>query len=60
MHMRRFFVLMDIRRYDILLSVAVAEKAIGTLKKQPFDLLFVWAYMKTLVVVAVLWQSNHP
>ena len=59
--MRRFFVLMDIRRYDILLSVAVAEKAIGTLKKQPFDLLFVWAYMKkTLVVVAVLWQSNHP
>ena len=56
--MRRFFVLMDIRRYDILLSVAVAEKAIGTLKKQPFDLLFVWAYMKTLVVVAVLWQSK--
>ena len=58
--MRRFFVLMDIRRYDILFSVAVAEEAIGTLKEQPFDLLFVWAYMKILVVVAVLWQSNHP
>ena len=39
--MRRFFVLMDIRRrYDILLSVAVAEKTISTLKEQPFDLLF--------------------
>ena len=58
--MRRFFVLMDIRRYDILLSVAVAEELIGSLKEQPFDLLFVWAYMNILVVVAVLWQSNHP
>lgn len=58
--MRRFFVLMDIRRYDILLPVAVAEEAISTLKEQPFDLLFVWAYMEILVVVAVLWQSNHP
>jgi hypothetical protein len=43
-----------------MLSTAAAEKAIGTLKEQPFDLLFVWAYMKILVVVAVLWQSNHP
>lgn len=51
---------MDIRRYDILLPVAVAEEAISTLKEQPFDLLFVWAYMEILVVVAVLWQSNHP
>ena len=58
--MRLILVLMDISRYDVLLSVAVTKKAIGALKEHLLHLLWVYADVYILLAVLILRQSDHP